>query len=279
MPEELPVTSQEETDTGSSRCFRIFEIIFIVGLLAIALVVEFSTLPQNKRDIPFQLISNATFIRDLSYNWPIQEDESVSTLLLILLGIALPFVCQLLLAVFVLKPKRPFEIYNTSCSFVLVISMTLLIIDMIKLYTGVLRPHFYDACQPDASYEACTNTADEYDSRLSFPSGHAGNSMAGLGSLSLYIHRRFGVGSVQSHAISIKDEQLARVWSMVSVLPVLLALYCGTSRIYDNYHQPADVVGGAAIGAASAYFCHWIYFWNLSSSKLTRGAQSETFEA
>ena len=28
----------------------------------------------------------------------------------------------------------------------------------------------------------------------------------------------------------------------------------------DDYHHPADVVGGSVVGGVTAYFCHHLYF-------------------
>ena len=271
-----------QPEDNKRRLFRILELSCCVTLLAVALVVEFVAMPQHMRAIPVQVISananniegNTTttsleeetrfyyyYVRNLHYNKDKQE-ETVGTAVLALVGLVLPLLLQLAMTSFVKQWQRPFDRYNTLCSYFLAVALTFLVVDVTKLYCGTLRPHFYDICQPDETYETCTNDTDDDERgiRDSFPSGHAGLALAGLGSFSLFVHRRMGVGSVPRDKANSGDHQIARVWSFLAILPVLLALFMGVSRIHDNYHHPSDVVGGAAIGGVTAYFCHHVWF-------------------
>ena len=267
---------QDDDETRRQLLFCILEMCFCVALLVVALVVEFVAMPQHMRAIPVQIIitnantvegSNNTeeasrfYIRNLQYNEE-EKEETVGTAVLALVGLVLPFLLQLAVTSFIKKWKRPFDRYNTICSYFMAVALTFLVIDVTKLYCGYLRPNFYDVCQPDETYTTCTNTddSDERGIRDSFPSGHAGLALAGLGSLSLFVHHRCGVGSVPLEKANIGDHQIARLWSFLAVIPVLLALFMGVSRIHDNQHHPSDVVGGAAIGGVIAYFCHHVWF-------------------
>lgn len=268
---------EENNDTKSQRRFRIVELSGCTILLAVSLVVEFSAMPLHIRAIPVQVLDlsradetgNATtpsepaerrYIRHLQYGEEEQE-ETVGTLVLALVGLVFPLLIQLWMTC---RPawNRPYDRYNTVCTYFTAVALTFLVIDITKLYCGYLRPHFYAVCDPDDRYETCTTDDDsaERGIRDSFPSGHAGLALAALGNLSLFVHHRLGVGSVPREKANSRQHQVARVWSLVAILPVLLALFLGFSRIHDDYHHPADVVGGAVIGGIIAYFCHYVWF-------------------
>merc|ERR1712154_517928 len=44
-----------------------------------------------------------------------------------------------------------------------------------------------------------------------------------------------------------------RLFSMLSVLPIFLGIFIAASRVHDDMHHPADVVGGSVIGIGCAY--------------------------
>lgn len=274
QPNNSVVEEASNDDIGITTPFRILELGFAFGILAIALAVEYAAMPQYIRAIPVQeaTIVNATsttstlYIRNLQYNEELQN-ESIGTEVLILVGVILPMLLQMILAGFCQKVQQPvplMDIYNTFCSYLLAFSVTLLVVDATKLYCGYLRPHFYDICEPteEHSYQTCTNEDEKElrEIRDSFPSGHAALALSGLLSLSLYLNKRLGVGILSRDKANSRSHFMARWWNFLSVLPVLVALYIGVSRIHDNYHHPADVVGGFGIGAVIAYFFHHVYF-------------------
>ena len=51
-----------------------------------------------------------------------------------------------------------------------------------------------------------------------------------------------------------------RLGSVLALLPMALALFIAASRVVDNKHFPADVVGGAVLGASIASFTHNLWF-------------------
>ena len=260
-PQDEPLTTPAPVQEG--RIFRICESSFILAVFAVSLVVEFGSMPQFMRDIPIQVIdaNNVSYVRNLLFDQE-ELESTVGTATLVVVGVLVPFLLQLGMATWFTKQRRPFDRYNTFCNYFMAFAMTFLVVDVIKLYCGYLRPHFYDVCQPNDNYEVCTNddAKEIREIRDSFPSGHAGLSLSGLGSFSLYLHRRFGVGSVTPDKANTGIHQIARLWSFLSVFPVLVALFIGTSRIHDNHHHPADVVAGFMIGGVCAYFCHHVWF-------------------
>ncbi|KAL7531560.1 hypothetical protein ACHAXR_004113 [Thalassiosira sp. AJA248-18] len=264
---------ENNDDAGGGRLWRICELSGCLALFAVALIVEFVAMPQYIRDIPVQEIdinnqddnvsssTSSIYIRNLLFNEE-ERDETVGTEVLAVVGLLLPFLLQLALASFCTSRRRPYDRYNTICSYFLAAAITFLIVDTLKLYCGYLRPHFYAVCIPDETLQFCTNKDDKENREIrdSFPSGHAGLSLSGLGSFSLYLHHRFGVGSVSRQKANTGVHRIARMWSFVAIFPILLALFMGASRVHDNYHHPADIVGGFAVGGVSAYFCHHLYF-------------------
>ena len=143
------------------------------------------------------------------------------------------------------------------------VGITLLATDAVKAYVGYLRPIFYDHCIPDEDYATCTG--DEADEgRRSFPSGHASISFCGLGLLSFYLEKRFGASKFRNVVAPVdadsKSLAMARILSVTSKTPLIVAGFIGASRLVDNMHHPADVVGGAALGLSVAYWIHNIWY-------------------
>ena len=53
---------------------------------------------------------------------------------------------------------------------------------------------------------------------------------------------------------------LARVWSLLALVPLLVAVWIAASRVRDNKHFPADVLAGALIGATLGRYSHGLWF-------------------
>jgi diacylglycerol diphosphate phosphatase/phosphatidate phosphatase len=182
-------------------------------------------------------------------------------------GIA-PYVIQMITSYFVGGHK---EFHKTSCVFFSGLGLTILLTNSVKLYVGYLRPIFYDICEPDEAYEECTSGEDR-EARLSFPSGHASFSFCGLVLLSLYLERSFGITKVRVWKHDESTGQivlshtshpgLRRIISIVCYAPVLLAGFIAASRVADNKHFPADVVGGSILGSSVAMLVHGIWCVN-----------------
>ena len=78
--------------------------------------------------------------------------------------------------------------------------------------------------------------------------------------LSLFLEQRFGLTSIQRNAqvqgrllrVYTHPPALYRMYSIACLFPVAIAIWVGASRIVDNWHFPADVVGGAMLGGSVA---------------------------
>jgi undecaprenyl-diphosphatase len=112
-----------------------------------------------------------------------------------------------------------------------------LVIDGMKLLIDRTRPTF--DLHPVVTHSS------------SFPSGHAGNSMAVLLSIAL-------IAAKPAHRVPAV---------MIAVLGSLLV---GSTRPYLGVHWPSDVIGGWSLGAAIA-----ILAWTISESRGSAAAQQQ----
>ena len=162
------------------------------------------------------------------------------------------------------------DLHKTACVYCTAIGITSIVTTAVKLYVGYLRPIFYDICIPDDTYEYCSSEHDN-EARKSFPSGHASISFCGLALISFYLERRFGVSSLRTwqqdlatgefRLTQLKPIRLERIISICCHAPFLLACFIAASRVADNKHFPADVVGGAVLGTSIANFVHRVWFY------------------
>lgn len=241
--------------------------LFFFFLCMLSTVIKQTT---NQRPIPFQLLATGEYTISLTIN-EIFEGDTISDTLLIVLAIQLPLLLQLT-AGKVLGALG--DAHATLCIYIVAFGLTMMCTDLIKRYCGNLRPVFYDLCQPDAAYESCTTANEENakSARLSFPSGHSSTSFCGLTLLSLFLHSRFGVPSInrrlqgQSEATtSSKDPLQYRLISLLALIPMGVALFIAASRVTDNRHFPADVVAGSVLGASIATFVHGLWLSEMAS--------------
>ena len=92
--------------------------------------------------------------------------------------------------------------------------------------------------------------------------------------MSFFLEANFGVQSLRgvqelpvdssaTDADSLRSSQrkiaFARIASILCKSPLLLAGWIATSRIVDNKHHPADVVGGSIIGLSIAWWIDGIW--------------------
>lgn len=145
-----------------------------------------------------------------------------------------------------------------------------------KPIVSALRPDYFARCQPSAAQGSplnfgevatCTGT-DEYqlkEGRVSFPSGHASNSMSTSWYTALYImyslYLRYG-GQWQRrmHETRWFTQLLLQIVNALIfiwvILVIAMAWFIGLSRYKDNRHHLADILGGfwIAILSTTPYF-------------------------
>jgi hypothetical protein len=122
------------------------------------------------RAIPYELLADGSYVRNLVYNEPDVED-TVPSWALFLLAVLLPLVVQLVFSKLYLHV--PGHVHATVCVYLVAFGLNTLASESIKLYVGYLRPMFYSDCQPSADYQYCTSEPKSHSDRKSFISGHA----------------------------------------------------------------------------------------------------------
>ena len=150
--------------------------------------------------------------------------------------------------------------------------------ELIKNYVGYLRPIFFDKCNPDENYETCLGDSeheifDITEVQKSFISGHASFAFCGGVLFSLFLERTIGISSVQAAVVRqtpdsldgttsyvsmayTKPPGLRKLGSILALAPMGVSIWVACSRVVDNVHFPADIVGGALLGASIALYCN-----------------------
>jgi len=155
----------------------------------------------------------------------------------------------------------------TILGFIISISLTSLITDIIKNSVGRPRPDLIDRCKPAPgtsptdilTIDVCTASHGHVlqDGWRSFPSGHSSFSFSGLGYLSLWL-------CGQLHVLRPRTD-LARV--MIALAPLVGALLVALSRMADYRHDVYDVTSGSLLGILVAWFSYRRYFRRLRHPK------------
>ena len=230
-----------------------------------------------QRPIPAQYLQGSgEYVIDLTHNSEF-DGETVPYSMLILLSGVLPLILQVLLSLGARRTCPIHEVHRTLCVYFCAWSLNMIACEFVKNYVGYLRPLFFQYCEPNEDYTACLN-GDENSLRKSFPSGHSSTAFCGMTLLALYIHNRYGVhskrryrpvqqpkGSAAAVTFELYYENdasmpLARLMSVMALVPLFVALWIAASRVRDNKHFPADVVAGALIGSTLAAYSHGMWF-------------------
>jgi diacylglycerol diphosphate phosphatase/phosphatidate phosphatase len=172
------------------------------------------------------------------------------------------------------------------------LSTAMLLLCLIKVLIGGLRPHFYTVCQPvnPPNVPGIANTAGipksplkfyaasqvcqgpshlVNEAQMSFPSGHACAAFAGFGFLALYLNAKYKTLSPGSHyknyyrpsdpppSSQAPEGRRPHHWKLVlSMAPWCIAILLALSKLRDQSHHPVDVVGGALLGTLFAHLAY-----------------------
>lgn len=163
--------------------------------------------------------------------------------------VALAFVLPLLLiaSTQLARPSR-IDLNHALLGTISSLSLTLVIVSLVKVSVGRLRPDFLARCKPIDGL--CTGAPkDIREGRKSFPSGHTALAFASLGFVGFYWAAKL---------LHARTPQVAgSLWKLLLVLaPWAVALLVGLSRIADYWHHWEDVLAGALVGTVVAYVAY-----------------------
>ncbi|CAB9506045.1 Lipid phosphate phosphatase [Seminavis robusta] len=256
----------------------------------------------SDRPIPYQFVeATGTYVLNLSYNLESRGDTIPDWAIAVLAIIVCPgvqFLSSFVIAV--RNNTNPFgsqsDVHRTLCAYLLTISVTNFLTWALKSYMSIYRPDYYTHCQPNETYEYCTNTdgdKGEFEFAGSFPSGHASYTFCSLTLLTLYLERTFGLQSIQrAYVIVDKNKdglitpqnnlyqpqyparllgigyQTRRNWpvlvyrliSFLCSAPLIVGCFMAASRVVDNRHHPSDIVAGILLGSFIGYYFHTTWF-------------------
>jgi len=248
------------------------ELLFYVVFLAVPyLVMRLLLHTPYDRPIPYQNLQDGgnDYIRNLTYN--LKEDGETCPTWALIIICAISFLIQLVLSV---RVGNVGDVHATICVYIIAMCLTGCLTDGMKHYCGYLRPIFYEECEPNFETGVCAK--DSAYVRKSFPSGHASLSFCFMTLLTCYLVQRYGVtsrmtpyssiisdGDKKEFMIQYKVRQptyLQRIISLVSFIPMVLAFFVAGSRVHDNHHHPADIVGGAVLGTGISVYFHQVWF-------------------
>ena len=115
-----------------------------------------------------------------------------------------------------------------------------------KNYCGYFRPNFFAGCGWNATLHACSH--EWLQGRHSFPSGHSSTSATTAIVVTLYMLRT--LESWPAQASGQTSTWARRALAVCVPVPAAVAGWVAASRVHDNWHFPADVAAGSALGAA-----------------------------
>lgn len=259
-------TKESSTSSKSSYCCscKIVELL-LCTIPAFSFFLELHEVATPfQREIPYQII-NGEIVYPFMYN----QDDNGETVPPWGngLAIALPALLQVLV-IFACNSKLAYSrgdmMHKTACVYIMAQGVTQLIICLGKLYCGYFRPYFLYACDPDENWECTGNFRKEQQARMSFPSGHAGLSLCSMLIFSYFLADTFGYSAykrkVKQGSSADTEPALSRIVEVLCYLPVGVSVWIGLSRVHDDHHHPADVIGGALVGGSVSTLIYNIWF-------------------
>mmetsp|Transcript_281 Transcript_281/g.538 ORF Transcript_281/g.538 Transcript_281/m.538 type:complete len:312 (+) Transcript_281:174-1109(+) len=253
--------------TDYLKSHRAFELALCLTFFLVTNVSPLVKFQVYQRPLPVQHFqATNTFVKNLTNNETF-DGETVPHEVLILVSGILPLVLQIVLSVGCRWWAPIKEVHRTLCVYFLAWSLNMIACEFVKSYVGYFRPMFFQLCEPNENFTACTGESVN-SGRRSFPSGHATTAFCGMTILGLYIHTRLGLRSKRAKK-NVPDKRdsdedsshaLARLVSVLALIPLFVALWIAASRVRDNKHFPADILGGALLGSSLATYCFGLWF-------------------
>ncbi|KAJ1726054.1 hypothetical protein LPJ61_005452 [Coemansia biformis] len=199
-------------------------------------------------------------LTDKTIQYP-NKPDSVPFYAAVVLAFVLPLVVIVLWTGLLRRSFHDMNVGILGLCMALVLNM--MVTNTVKNLAGRLRPDFIDRCNLDLSQvseptiglltSAVCRQADEsflLDGMRSFPSGHSSFSFAGLGYITLWLCGHMNIVDCRGRTYK----------SFVALAPLLGALLISVSRTKDYRHHWQDVLAGALLGVAMAWFAYLQYY-------------------
>lgn len=181
-------------------------------------------------------------------SFPYPGKEKISTIVCAVIVIIIGIVMIVVFFLLSWKFKRYFNQLNPFTAFytfITVIAVTNVCVNIFKSYVGRPRPDLYARCGINGSINNCPGETKKVakDEFKSFPSGHSATAMSGLIFIALFVQK------------CVKTRKL---WvTTLCFLFILLAFYIGATRIRDFKHHTDDVLAGFFVGFLFCYIIWW----------------------
>ncbi|KAL7752827.1 hypothetical protein RI367_001830 [Sorochytrium milnesiophthora] len=235
--------------------------------IVILLVTAFAAAMVD-RIPPFQQLF---YLDDEAIKYPMALMERVDSLMLIIYGMVIPLFVTLILSRWFGKTHK--AVYFSAMGLLYALTSMALVVHIIKVSVGRLRPDFLDRCKPTtidtSAYPVCTGDPKIInDGRKSFPSGHAATSWTGYSYIALYciylLEARFGDGHDRGNrdtVAAVTDKPtVIRPWiPIIKIIMFVPPFMIGVTRLQDYRHHWQDVLVGSLIGFVAARY--WLSFY------------------
>ena len=157
-----------------------------------------------------------------------------------IIGFVGPILCFLVLQFW---RRSAHDFHTTVLGLLEAQSLTLLATEAIKLAAGEYRPDYIsiiDEGKPEKLIK---------DAQQSFPSGHSSLSFCAMCYMAMWLMANLG---------AFHKKGSGEFWrSMLSMVPLIVAIFVAISRVDDYRHDFDDITVGAMIGAAFGVYC-WL---------------------
>jgi membrane-associated phospholipid phosphatase len=227
----------------------------------------------RERPIPYQFLpSSGEYVKDLTRDESLNYFLCINNFFLHLFSIFWPILFQVGWILTTGTEKWFDELHAIICCNFSAMAMVWFVGYAIKCHVGYLRPVYYKYCEPSEDYQECI--LNKSFVHYSFPSAHTSDAFCGMTILALFLDRtwrQYNIDRRVSKAI-ISDAVISETalqkpgfierWvSLLCVVgPFSVACLVGCTRIYNNFHYPADVLAGAILGASASFFFFGLWF-------------------
>lgn len=156
---------------------------------------------------------------------------------------------------------RQFNAWSATWIHVTSVGVTNIVVSLLNIYVGRVRPDFYKRCGTSATPDTCSVlSAHQISEEMkSFPSAHAATALSGFLFMTLFLQ---------------KLTRSVHTWTTcIYLLPVILGFWIGAMRIRAYKNHTDDVIGGFVIAA----ICTGV-IWHGSCRRIFRKLHQEQSE-